>query len=67
MEDILNCFDEEKLLEKFQQLYSNGDYETCVTYIEKKMSAFSSKFYDIMIVYLNALINNGEKEKVKLI
>ena len=63
MEDILNCFDEEKLLEKFQQLYSNGDYETCVTYIEKKMSAFSSKFYDIMIVYLNALINNGEKEK----
>lgn len=63
MEDILGCLDEEELLKKFQNLYNNGDYGNCVTYIEKKLSAFSSKFYDIMIIYLNSLINIGEKEK----
>ena len=63
MEEILDCLDEEELLKKFQNLYNNGEYDNCVTYIEKKLSAFSSKFYDIMIVYLNALINIGQKEK----
>lgn len=63
MEDILECVDEEKLLEKFQRLYSCGDYGNCVTYIEKKLSAFSSKFYDIMIIYLHSLININQKDK----
>lgn len=63
MEEILGCLDEEELLKKFQNLYNNGDYSNCVTYIEKKLSAFSNKFYDIMIIYLNSLINIGEKEK----
>jgi len=63
MEEILECLDEEELLKKFQDLYGNGQYDNCVTYIGKKMSAFSSKFYDIMIIYLNSLINIGEKEK----
>lgn len=63
MEEILDCLDEEELLKRFQNLYNSGDYSNCVTYIEKKLSAFSSKFYDIMIVYLNSLINIGEKEK----
>ena len=63
MEEILGCLDEEELLKKFQNLYNNGDYSNCVTYIEKKLSAFSNKFYDIMIIYLNSLINVGEKEK----
>ena len=63
MEEIIDCLDEEELLKKFQNLYNNGEYDNCVTYIEKKLSAFSSKFYDIMVVYLNALINIGQKEK----
>lgn len=63
MEDILDCLDEEELLKKFQNLYNDGNYGNCVTYIEKKLSAFSNKFYDIMIIYLNSLINIGEKEK----
>lgn len=63
MEDILECFNEDELLKKFQNLYNQGQYENCVVYIEKKMSAFSNKFYDIMVVYLNSLINIGEKEK----
>ena len=63
MGDILGCLDEEELLKKFQNLYNKGEYNNCVTYIEKKMSVFSSKFYDIMIIYLNSLINIGEKKK----
>lgn len=63
MEEILDCLDEEVLLEKFKKLYDSGDYHNCVTYIEKKLSAFSSKFYDIMIIYLHSLINIDEKEK----
>ena len=63
MGDILECFDEEELLKKFQKMYNNREYDNCVAYIEKKLSVFSSKFYDIMIVYLNSLINIGEKEK----
>lgn len=63
MEDILECLDEEKLLEKFQKLYDKGDYHNCVSYIEKKLSAFSSKFYDIMIIYLHSLVNTNQKEK----
>lgn len=63
MEEILDCLDEEELLKKFQNLYNNNQYDNCVTYIEKKLSVFSSRFYDIMIIYLNSLINIGEKEK----
>ena len=63
MEEILECVDEEKLLEKFQDLYNKGDYDNCVTYIEKKLSAFSNKFYDIMLIYLHSLINTNQKEK----
>ena len=63
MEEIIECLDEEELLKKFQNLYNNGNYDNCVTYIEKKLSAFSNKFYDIMIIYLNSLINIGNKEK----
>lgn len=63
MEEILECLDEEELLKKFENLYNQGEYGNCVTYIEKKMSVFSNKFYDIMIIYLNSLINIGEKEK----
>lgn len=63
MEEILECLDEEKLLEKFQKLYDRGDYQNCVSYIEKKLSAFSTKFYDIMIIYLHSLVNTNQKEK----
>lgn len=63
MEEIISCLEEEELLKKFQKLYNDGEYDNCVTYIEKKLSVFSSKFYDIMIIYLNSLINIGEKEK----
>jgi len=63
MEEILDCLDEEILLEKFKKLYDNGEYTNCVTYIEKKLSAFSNKFYDIMIIYLHSLINTNQKEK----
>lgn len=63
MGEIIDCLDEEELLEKFKNLYNKGEYNNCVTYIEKKLSVFSSKFYDIMIIYLNSLINIGEKEK----
>ena len=34
---------EEELLKKFQKLYENGEYDNCVTYIEKKMSAFGKR------------------------
>lgn len=63
MEEILDCLDEDVLLEKFKKLYDNGEYDVCVTYIEKKLSAFSNKFYDIMIIYLHSLINTDQKEK----
>lgn len=63
MEEILECIDEEKLLNYFQKMYEHGDFANCVTYIEKKLSAFSSKFYDIMIIYLNSLIKVDQKEK----
>ena len=63
MEEILDCLDEDVLLEKFKCLFDNGDYLNCVTYIEKKLSAFSNKFYDIMIIYLHSLINTNQKEK----
>ena len=63
MEEILECVEEGELLKKFQNLYNDGQYDNCVTYIEKKLSVFSNKFYDIMIIYLNSLINVGEKEK----
>ncbi len=63
MGEIIDCLDEEELLEKFKNLYDKGEYDNCVTYIEKKLSVFSNKFYDIMIIYLNSLINIGEKEK----
>ena len=56
MEEILECLDEEILLEKFKKLYDIGDYLNCVTYIEKKLSAFSNKFYEIMVIYLHSLI-----------
>ena len=55
MGEIIECLDEEELLEKFQNLYNKGEYHNCVTYIEKKLSVFSNKFYDIMIIYLNLL------------
>lgn len=63
MGDLLECVNEEELLEKFKKMYDNGEYENCVTYIEKKLSAFSNKFYDIMIIYLHSLINTNQKEK----
>ena len=63
MEDIISCLDENLLLEKFKKLYEIGDYDNCVIYIEKKLSAFSNKFYDIMLIYLQSLININEKEK----
>lgn len=63
MENILNCNDECVLLEKFQKMFDDGKYEDCVTYIEKKLSAFSNKFYDIMIIYLHSLININQKDK----
>ena len=63
MEELLECVDEEKLLEKFQVMYDKGEFDNCVTYIEKKLSAFSNKFYDIMLIYLHSLINTNQKEK----
>ena len=49
---IINCMDENILLDEFQKMYNQKKYVQCVLYIEKKLSAFSSKFYDVMIVYL---------------
>lgn len=63
MEDILDCNDENVLLEKFQKMFDSGNYNDCVTFIEKKLSAFSSRFYDIMIIYLHSLINTDQKDK----
>ena len=63
MGDLLECVNEEELLEKFKKMYDKGEYENCVTYIEKKLSAFSNKFYDIMLIYLHSLINTNQKEK----
>ena len=56
MEEILDCLDEDVLLEKFQKLYDDGDFSKCVTYIEKKLSAFSNKFYEV-----NQNIEKNEK------
>lgn len=63
MREILECVDEGKLLEKFQIMYDKGKYKDCVNFIEKKLSVFSKKFYDIMIIYLHSLINTNQKEK----
>jgi hypothetical protein len=60
---IINCMDEDVLLDTFQTMYNQKKYVQCVLYIEKKLSAFSSKFYDVMIIYLYSLINSNNKEK----
>ena len=60
---ILNCQDENILLDEFQKMYNEQKYVQCVLYIEKKLSAFSSKFYDVMIIYLYSLIKAKNKEK----
>lgn len=60
---IINCMDEDILLDSFQKMYNQKKYVQCVLYIEKKLSAFSSKFYDVMIIYLYSLINSNNKEK----
>ena len=60
---IINCMDEDILLDTFQKMYNQNKYVQCVLYIEKKMSAFSSKFYDVMIIYLYSLIKSNNKEK----
>ena len=60
---IINCTDEDILLDSFQKMYNQKKYVQCVLYIEKKLSAFSSKFYDVMIIYLYSLINSNNKEK----
>ena len=60
---IINCMDEDILLDTFQNMYNQHKYVQCVLYIEKKLSAFSSKFYDVMIIYLYSLIHSNNKEK----
>jgi hypothetical protein len=60
---ILNCQDENILLDEFQRMYNEHKYVQCVLYIEKKLSAFSSRFYDVMIIYLYSLIKAKNKEK----
>ena len=60
---IINCMDEDILLDEFQKMYNQKKYVQCVLAIEKKLSAFSSKFYDVMIIYLYALINSNDKDK----
>ena len=40
---IINCMDEDILLDTFQQMYNQKKYVQCVLYIEKKLSAFSRK------------------------
>ena len=60
---IINCMDEDILLDTFQRMYNQKKYVQCVLYIEKKLSAFSSKFYDVMVVYLYSLIKSNNKEK----
>lgn len=62
-EKILNCIDEDILLDEFQKMYNEHKYVQCVLYIEKKLSAFSTKFYDVMIIYLYSLIKAHNKEK----
>ena len=60
---IINCMDEDILLDEFQKMYNQNKYVQCVLYIEKKLSAFSTKFYDVMIIYLYSLIKSNNKEK----
>ena len=60
---IINCMDEDILLDEFQKMYNQNKYVQCVFYIEKKLSAFSTKFYDVMIIYLYSLIKSNNKEK----
>jgi hypothetical protein len=60
---IINCMDEDILLDTFKDMYNKQKYVQCVLYIEKKLSAFSNKFYDVMILYLNSLIASNDKEK----
>lgn len=60
---IINCMDEDILLNTFKNMYNEKKYVQCVLYIEKKLSAFSNKFYDVMILYLNSLIASNDKEK----
>lgn len=60
---IINCMDEDILLDEFQKMYNQNKYVQCVLYIEKKLSAFSTKFYDVMIIYLYSLIRSNNKEK----
>lgn len=62
-EKIINCMDEDVLIDSFQKMYNQKKYVQCVLYIEKKLSAFSTKFYDVMIIYLYSLINSNNKEK----
>ena len=60
---IINCMDEDSLLDSFKNMYNEQKYVQCVLYIEKKLSAFSNKFYDVMILYLQSLIASNNKEK----
>ena len=60
---IINCMDENILLDMFQKMYNEKKYVQCVLYIEKKLSAFSNKFYDVMIIYLYSLIKSNNKDK----
>lgn len=62
-EKIIDCIDEDILLDEFQKMYNQKKYVQCVLYIEKKLSAFSSKFYDVMIIYLYSLIKSNNKDK----
>lgn len=62
-EKIIDCIDEDILLDEFQKMYNQNKYVQCVLYIEKKLSAFSTKFYDVMIIYLYSLIKSNNKEK----
>lgn len=62
-DNIINCMNEDILLDEFQKMYNQNKYVQCVLYIEKKLSAFSTKFYDVMIIYLYSLIKSNNKEK----
>ena len=55
---IINCMDEDALLNAFKKMYDAKKYVQCVLYIEKKLSAFSNKFYEVMILYLHSLIQS---------
>ena len=60
---IINCMDEDALLSAFKKMYDAKKYVQCVLYIEKKLSAFSNRFYEVMVLYLRSLIQSNDKEK----